>query len=64
MEIVLFELDGSRWMRTEIALIQRWYEEVEIKERLRKAGFEELQSLDGNEPILEGSVHEGPMFFV
>ncbi len=64
MDVTLFELDGSRWVRTDIPLIQRWYEEVEIKERLRKAGFEELQSFDGNEPIVEGSVHEGRMFFV
>ena len=47
--------------RTDFPLIQRWYEEVEIKERLRKAGFEELQSFDGNDPIVEGSVHEGRM---
>ena len=64
MDVTLFELDGSRWVRTDIPLIQRWYEEVEIKERLRKAGFEELQSFDGNEPIVEGSVQEGRMFFV
>lgn len=62
--VTLFELDGSRWVRTDFPLIQRWYEEVEIKERLRKAGFEELQSFYGNEPMFEGSVHEGRMFFV
>lgn len=64
MDVTLFVLDGSRWVRTDIPLIQRWYEEVEIKDRLRKAGFDELQSFDGNEPIVEGAVHEGRMFFV
>ncbi len=64
MAVTLFELDGSRWVRTDVPLIQRWFEEVEIKERLRKAGFEELQSFNWNGPIVEGSVHEGRMFFV
>ena len=62
--MTLFELKGPGWVRTDFPLIQRWYEEREIRERLRKAGFEELQSFDGNEPILEGSLHEGRVFFV
>ena len=63
-DITLFELDGSRWVRTDIPLIQRWYEEVEIKERLRKAGFEELQSFDVNELKVAGPKSHGRMFFV
>jgi len=64
LDVTLFELKGSAWTRTDFPLTQRWYDEGEIRERLRKAGFEELQSLDGNEPILEGSLHDGRMFFV
>ena len=63
-DITLFELKDGNWVRTDFPLIQRWYDEREIRERLRKAGFGEIESLDGNEPILEGSVHEGRMFFV
>ena len=50
-DVTLFELDGTRWVRTDIPLIQRCYEEDEIKERIRNAGFEQLQSFDGNEFI-------------
>ena len=64
LDVTLFELKGSAWRRTDFPLTQRWYDEGEIRERLRTAGFEELQSLDGNEPIVEGGVHEGRMFFV
>ena len=64
LDVTLFELRGSGWVRTDFPLIQRWYEAREIRERLRKAGFEEMQSFDGNEAIVEGSLHEGRTFFV
>ncbi len=64
LDVALFEMKGSGWVRTDFPLIQRWYEEREIRERLRRAGFEELQSFDESEPIMEGSLHEGRMFFV
>lgn len=64
LDVTLFEMKGSAWVRTDFPLIQRWYEEHEIRERLRKAGFEELRSIEGNESIAEGSLHEGRMFFV
>ncbi len=65
VDVTLFEPKGSGWERTDFSLTQRWYEESEIRERLRRAGFEELQSVDGNEPIVEGGAsHEGRMFFV
>ena len=59
----LFELKGSGWVRTDFPLIQRSYEEREVRERLRKAGFEEPQSFDGTE-LMEGPVGRGRMFFV
>ena len=64
LEVTLFELQGSGWTRTDFPLTQRWYDEGEIRERLRTAGFEELQSVDENEPILKGSLQAGRMFFV
>ena len=64
LDVTLFEMEGSAWVRTDFPLIQRWYEEHEIRERLRRAGFEELRSIEGNESIAEGSLHEGRMFFV
>ena len=56
--------EGSGWERTDFSLTQRWYEEGEIGERLRRVGFEELQSFDGNELIVEDASLEGRMFFV
>ena len=64
LDVTLFELKGSGWVRTDFALIQRWYDEREIRDLLRKVGFADLQSLDESEPILKGSIHEGRMFFV
>ena len=64
LDVTLFELKGSGWLRTDFPLIQRWYEEREVRDLLREVGFGDLQSFDENEPILEGSMHEGRMFFV
>ena len=64
LDVTLFESKGSGWVRTDFPLIQRWYEEREIRDLLREVGFGDLQSFDENEPILEGSMHEGRMFFV
>jgi len=64
LDVTLFELKDSGWVRTDFPLTQRWYEEREIRDLLRKAGFEEFESFDGNEPVLEGSMNEGRMFFV
>ena len=58
-DFTLFELKDSGWARTDFPLIQRWYEEREIRERLRKAGFEEPQSFDWNE-LVEGSTRSTP----
>ena len=64
LDVTLFELKGSAWRRSDFPLTQRWYGESEIRGRLRKAGFEQLQSVGGNDAVLEGSLHEGRMFFV
>ena len=63
-DVTLFELESSGWVRTDFSLIQRWYDEREVMDRLRRIGFNELQSFDGNEPIVEGELHQGRMFFV
>ena len=64
LDVTLLEPKGSGWERTDFSLTQRWYEESEIRGRLRRVGFEALQSFDGNELIAEGASHEGRMFFV
>ncbi|MCY3700385.1 MAG: class I SAM-dependent methyltransferase [Gemmatimonadetes bacterium] len=64
LDVTLLEPKGSGWERIDFSLTQRWYEEDEIRERLRRVGFEELQSVDGNELVAEGTSHEGRMFFV
>ena len=64
IKVTLFQLEGSDWRRTDFSLHQRWYDESEITNSLRRAGFVELKSYDGNEPIVEGEPHQGRMFFV
>lgn len=64
LDVTLFELKAAGWVRTDCPLIQRWYEEREIRDLLKKVGFGELHSLDDSEPILEGSMHQGRVFFV
>lgn len=64
LDVTLFEPGAAGWARTDFPLLQRWYEEPEIMDRLRNAGFEDVQSFDGNEPIVGESLHEGRMFFV
>ena len=67
MDCTLFELNGSRWMRTDFPLTQRCYEESEVRKRLLRAGFDEIRSFDRDDPVEgslhEGSVHYGRMFF-
>ena len=64
LEVTLFELKGSGWVRPDFPLTQRWYEEGEIRKRLRVAGFDEVESFDGNESIPGGTQHKGRVFFV
>ena len=65
MDLTVFESEGTGWKRTDVTLLQRWYRESDIVERLRSAGFEEVQTFDGKDPILEGVPnYSGRMFFV
>ena len=68
LDFTLFELKGSRWIRTDFPLTQRSYEESEVRNRLRRTGFEERRSFDRKDPIVEGSsmgvLGIGRMFFV
>ena len=65
MDLTVFESVATGWMRTDVSLLQRWYRESDIRERLSSAGFEELQTFDGKDPIVEGAPDfSGRMFFV
>ena len=65
MEMTVFESIGTGWKRTDVSLLQRWYRESDIRERLRSAGFEGIRTFDGKDPILEGAPdYSGRMFFV
>ncbi len=65
MDLTLFESIRTGWKRTDVSLLQRWYRECDISERLRSAGFEQLQTFDGKDPILKGAPdYSGRMFFV
>ena len=64
-DLTLFELDGADWKRTDFSLLQRWYRESDVAERLRKAGFGAPLTFDGKDPIVEGAPsYAGRMFFV
>lgn len=65
MDLTVFESEGTGWKRTDVSLLQRWYREKDIRERLRRGGFEGIQAFDKNDPIKEGAPDEpGRMFFV
>ena len=65
MDLTLFESEGTGWKRTDVSLLQRWYRECDIRERLRSAGFEAIETYDENDPIMESAHDEaGRMFFV
>lgn len=63
--LTLFELRSTGWERTDVSLPQRWYGDTDICERLRRAGFREFRTFDGNDAIMEKDQdHTGRMFFV
>ena len=64
MDLTVFESEGTGWKRTDVALLQRWYPENDITQRLRSAGFEKIRTFDREDPILEGAQETGRMFFV
>ena len=65
MDLTVFESEGTGWKRTDVTLLQRWYQESDIRERLSSAGFVELQTSDGKDPIVERAPDcSGRMFFV
>ena len=65
MDLTVFESEGTGWKRTDVTLLQRWYPEGDIVERLRSAGFEGIRTFDGKDPILDGAPDcRGRMFFV
>ncbi len=64
MDLTVFEKEGTGWKRTDVSLLQRWYPEGDIDERLQNAGFEEIRTFDEEDPILEGAQETGRMFFV
>ena len=65
IDLTMFELKDAKWERTDLSLLQRWYPENDVRERLRRAGFGNPLTFDGKEPIAEGAAkHAGRMFFV
>ena len=65
IDLTMFEQKDAKWERTDLFLLQRWYPESDVRERLRKAGFGNPLTFDGKEPIVEGAAkHAGRMFFV
>ncbi len=64
MDLTVFEKEGTGWKRTGVSLLQRWYSDRDIAERLRNAGFEEIRTFDEEDQILEGAQETGRMFFV
>ena len=65
MDLTVFESEEPGWKRTDVSLIQRWYQETDIIERLRSAGFEKIQTFESEDGVLKGAADTtGRMFFV
>ena len=64
MDLTVFESEGTGWKRKDVSLLQRWYREPDITERLQRAGFERIKTYDYNDSILDGARESGRMFFV
>ena len=65
MELTIFELGDSGWKRADLSLAQRWYAEDDVLDALRVAGFTDIRSFNGDEPIAEGCpTFDGRVFFV
>ena len=65
MHLTIFELAGNAWTRADLSLVQRWYDEGDVRAALLAAGFSDTRSFSGDEPIAEGfPTLDGRMFFV
>lgn len=64
-EITIFQPDGDAWQRSDVELLQRWYDPADIAESLIHAGFTSLSTYDGSEPVAESAPKQpGRMYFV
>lgn len=65
MDLTVFESEGMGWKRKDVSLLQRWYSERDITERLRRAGFGEVRTFACKDGVLESAPDTtGRMFFV
>ncbi len=65
MDLTVFESKGSSWKRKDVALLQRWYSESDIRKRLRSAGFERIRTFASKDGVLESAPDTtGRMFVV
>ena len=64
-ELTIFEPEGAAWKRSDLTLSQRWYAEIDVRDGLRDAGFEAVETFNADEPIAEGCPpFPGRMYFV
>ena len=60
--------NGSGWKRTDVSLLQRWYRESDIRERLRSAGFVGIRTFvrtfESEDPVLEGAPDDAGRMFM
>ena len=65
MDLTVFESERTGWTRKDVSLLQRWYSEHDIRERLRSAGFERIRTFACKDGVLESAPDTtGRMFFV
>lgn len=65
MDLTVFESERTGWKRKDVSLLQRWYSERDIIERLRSAGFGEVRTFACKDGVLESAPDTtGRMFFV
>ena len=65
MDLTVFESEGTEWKRKDVSLLQRWYRESDITERLQRAGFAKTRTFASKDGVLESAPDTtGRMFFV
>jgi SAM-dependent methyltransferase len=62
-EVTMFRRAGQRWKRTDVTLLQRYYEETEVCAALASAGFSRINTYDARREF-GMTLSDGRMFFL
>ncbi len=63
VDLTLFRLEGDRWLRSDVAVIERCYPVEHVTAALGRAGFESIEARDAWELGMRGDTAIGREFF-